>query len=126
MTKKEYGNYSNMTGQLHGTPMPCSDLKYQWISEEIQAEELCVLRSRAIKESLGSESCPCVFRLCSPGVEYMTYNRDKSEKGVPSLGRTCTLFRDTARCRTSWGGICVLSLNHCFLTKALGVPDEQF
>ena len=89
-------------------------------------EELCVLRSRVTKRKSRRESCPCVFRFFSPGVKYMTYNRDKSVKGVPSLGRTCTLFHDTARCRTSWGGICVLSLNHCFLTKALGVPDEQF
>ena len=35
------------------------------------------------------------------------------------------LFHDTARCRTSWGGVCVLSLNHYFLTKALGVPDAM-
>lgn len=126
MTKKEYENYSDMTGQLHGTPTPCSDLKCQWIFEEIQVKELCVLRSRVTKESLGSESCPCVFRFFSPGVKYMTYNRDKSVKGVPFLGRPCVLFYDTARRRTSWGGICVLSLNHYFLTKALGVPDEQF
>lgn len=41
-------------------------------------EELHVLRNVSLKGSLCSELC--VFRVFSPGVKYITYNRDKNVK----------------------------------------------
>ena len=78
----------------------------------------------SLKESLGSESCLCVFRVFSPGVKYMTYNRDKNVKGGHFSKEELYAFLWHGQTQDLIGEVSVSPLNQYFLAKALGVLDE--